>query len=115
MDRRMPLWAALSAGAAVLIGCGIFFALQDIGTANEWASIGSFFLALVTAVGSLLSLVRSKQEKEPAAHKGSGRKPARASIMFAWRNGQVVHGDHIDLGDVNIYMSPSSKKRKGTE
>lgn len=65
MDRRIPLWVALSICAAVLIGCGIFFALQDLGTANDYATIASFFLALVTAAGSLLSFVRSKQESEP--------------------------------------------------
>ena len=56
----MRMWLAMLAGAMVLTGCGVFFALQDLGTANEYASIASFFLALLTASGSLISLTRSK-------------------------------------------------------
>jgi hypothetical protein len=75
MTRRIPLWAALSSGAAVLIGCGIFFAFQDLGTANDYATIASFFLALLIAIGSALSFVRSKQEPETAAPgEGLGQK-----------------------------------------
>lgn len=47
----MRVWLAMLAVAVVLAGCGIFFALQDLGTANEYASIASFFLALLIASG----------------------------------------------------------------
>lgn len=93
MDRRIPLWAALSICAAVLIGCGIFFALQDLGTANDYATIGSFFLALVAAAGSLLSFARSKQQAEAAA-----RHEARQSQ-------QPSSGSMINHGNIGNYQS----------
>jgi uncharacterized protein YceK len=56
----MRMWLAMLAVAVVLTGCGVFFALQDLGTANGYASIASFFLALLTASGSVISRIRSK-------------------------------------------------------
>jgi hypothetical protein len=64
------VWLILLVGAAALIGCGIFFAVQNLGHADEYASVASFFLALLTAIGSVLSVARSKSDKdapEPAA------------------------------------------------
>jgi hypothetical protein len=74
MTKRAPkrVWLTLLVCAAVLTGCGIFFAMQDLGTANEYASIASFFLALLTAAGSALSLARAKPGKdisEPTAER----------------------------------------------
>jgi len=109
MIPRVPLWAALSAGAAVFIGCGIFFAFQDLGTANDYATIASFFLALVTAVGSLVSLVRSKQEKESGDSHREARQPRGISLMFAWRNGMVNQDSHIE--HVDIWASPHQEKK----
>jgi hypothetical protein len=68
----MRVWLTLLVCAAVLTGCGIFFAMQNLGAANEYASIASFFLALLTAAGSALSLARAKPGKhtsEPAAER----------------------------------------------
>jgi hypothetical protein len=56
----MRMWLAMLAVAVVLTGCGVFFALQDLGTASEYASIASFFLALLTASGSVISRAQSR-------------------------------------------------------
>lgn len=64
----MRMWHVLLVGAAALIGCGIFLALQNLGAANDYATIASFFLALVIAIGSALSFVRAKSGKESARH-----------------------------------------------
>jgi hypothetical protein len=105
---RVRLWAALSAGAAVFIGCGVFFALQNLGTANDYATIASFFLALVTAVWSLVSLTRSKQEKESGDLHRETRQPRHISMLFAWKNGMVNQGniEHID-----IWAPPHQEKK----
>jgi hypothetical protein len=72
------------ASALVLAGAGVFFAVQDLGTANEYASIASFFLALLTAAGSLLSLARAKTKQSAATSK----KP---------RNTQSAHGPILSM------------------
>src|SRR5579862_3011958 len=95
MDRRLPPWAALFAGAAVFIGCGIFFAFQDLGTANDYATIASFFLALLTAAGSLVSFVRSKQTPETAQKEAAEtRAPAGNAVVILGHVDTVLNGDH---------------------
>jgi hypothetical protein len=89
----MRTWHILLVGAVVLIGCGIFFALQDFGTSTNWASIGSFFLALVVGIGSVLSLVSSKAKKGASSH-GSNDQPHGRGIIVNLRNKMVVNGDH---------------------
>jgi hypothetical protein len=112
MGLRMPLWATLSAGAAVFIGCGIFFAFQDLGTANDYATIASFFLALLTAGGSLLSFKRSKQEKETAPQENGKRRRASKSFLIARNVGFIQDGDHNTAKDINIFPQYQKKKRK---
>jgi len=108
----MPLWAAMSVGAAVFIGCGIFFALQDLGAANDYATIASFFLALLTAGGSLLSFMYSKRE-QPADPRGQeSRKPASRSYVWV-RNAKAVQiGDH-NQQDITVNQTGYAKKSKG--
>jgi threonine/homoserine/homoserine lactone efflux protein len=108
----MPLWAAMSVGAAVFIGGGIFFALQDLGTANDYATIASFFLALLTAGGSLLSFMHSKREQPPDPHGQESRKPASRSYVLV-RNAKAVQiGDH-NQQDITVYQAGQAKKSKG--
>lgn len=108
MVPRVRTWAVLSAGAAVFIGCGIFFAFQDLGTANAYATIASFFLALVTAVGSLVSLAHSKQEKESGDHRRAARRSRGISVLIARRSGIVNQGD---IDTVNIWATPPPEKK----
>lgn len=81
-EHTMRMWLALLLGATILIGCGTFFALQNLGNATEYASVASFFLALITAVGSMLTFARSKTGKEHGDHPdnetGSEAHPAPA-------------------------------------
>jgi hypothetical protein len=117
---KVPVWVLLLVGAAVFVGCGIFLALQDLGTANADAGIASFFLALVTGIGSLLSLARSKQEQEkkeqekevPAGGKGS-QPPRSRSVMFARGNGVVSHGDNVTINAVIGRSFPGNEEPEG--
>jgi hypothetical protein len=63
-EHTIRIWLTLLLGAAVLLGCGVFFAFQDLGNATEYASVASFFLALITGVASMLSFARTKASKE---------------------------------------------------
>lgn len=73
-EHTIRIWLTLLLGAAVLIGCGVFFAFQDLGNATEYASVASFFLALITGVASMLSFARTKASKEHGnyPHKETG-------------------------------------------
>ncbi len=94
----MRMWLAMLAVAAVLTGCGVFFALQDLGTANEYASIASFFLALLTAGGSVLSLTRSKPTHQGARSRKENPRNARgAPRNLAVGNDVVVQGDRAHV------------------
>lgn len=90
----MRMWLVMGAGAVVLVGCGVFFALQDLGHAEQYASVASFFLALLTATGSVVALSRSKSREQHASGGGENQ-PSRRSptINVAWGNEHVQQGD----------------------
>jgi hypothetical protein len=106
----MPIWVALSLGAAVFVGCGVIFAFQDLGTATDYATIASFFLALLTAAGSLLSFARSKREHEAAPDDKGSQKPALGRLMIFGNVGGVQQGNRTRM-DVTMYP-PDGKKGK---
>lgn len=107
----MPLWAALSASAAVFIGCGIFFAFQDLGTANDYATIASFFLALLTAAGSLLSFLRSKDGQDATTHgQGSRNRVHRSLVVLGNVKDSGIQIGHRNRMKVSIQRSNGGKK-----
>lgn len=90
----MRMWLAMLASATALAGCGIFFALQGLGHADQYASIASFFLALLTAIGSLVSLTRSRSEKRDADADVEDRAHEHGRTFYlAWKNKAVQQGD----------------------
>lgn len=108
----MPLWAALSLGVAVFIGCGIFFAFQDLGAATDYATIASFFLALLTAAGSLLTFVRSKRKQEATVPRAEGsQKLTRGSLIVLGNVGGIQRGNHNNM-DVSMSEPHQEKKHK---
>jgi len=108
------MWLAMLVAAAVLVGCGVFFAFQDLGKANAYASIASFFLALVTAAGSVLSRARSKSVKgadnkgEENQHQGHG-----ARHIIAIDNDLVQTGDNA-IGNVTktVILPPRERNHR---
>ncbi|RZU50826.1 hypothetical protein EV385_2612 [Krasilnikovia cinnamomea] len=61
-------WVAPIGLAVLIAGAGVFFAVQDLGRADQYASVGSFLLALALAGGSVVVHLRrrgSPQEAPP--------------------------------------------------
>jgi hypothetical protein len=110
----MRMWLALLAGAAVLVGCGLFFAFQDLGRADQYASIASFFLALLTTVGSLLALARSKP-KEKSAEGSKEHQPAGPGPNYnvALWNENVQQGPWSVANVTKIVIARSRKGAAG--
>lgn len=109
----MRTWLAMLAIAAVLIGCGTFFALQDVGTANEYASIASFFLALVTTCGSVFSLVRSKAKDQAKSSTKQPDEMHSGPTNIAFGNEIVLQGEgaHVKYTKI-IKPQPGHKARR---
>jgi len=105
------MWLALLAGAAVLVGCGVFFALQNLGHADQYASVASFFLALLTAIGSAVALARSKPPEQSTEGSQQSR-PRRGWVLnfFGW-NRVVIHGNRsvVNINDGTAEM-PTQKE-----
>jgi hypothetical protein len=100
------MWLVMGAGAVVLVGCGVFFAVQDLGHADQYASVASFFLALLTAIASAVALARSKSKEEHA----EGQRPRRGpTVNLAWRNEHVQQGDGTVANITKIVEAPSQK------
>jgi hypothetical protein len=109
--RRMRVWLALLAGAAVLLGCGVFFAVQDLGKAEEYASVASFFLALLTAIGSVLSLIRSRSKERTAGDGEQGKPPGRGTtVNYAWGNDVVQTGEGSYGNVIKIVGQPPGNR-----
>lgn len=89
----MRMWLAMLACAAVLTGCGIFFALQNLGKADQYASVASFFLALLSAAVSVLSLARSRpKDQNDSGTEESQHDRRGTTVNFAWDNEIVQQG-----------------------
>jgi hypothetical protein len=58
-------WIAPIGLAVVLSTAGLFFAVQDLGHADQYASVGSFLLALVLAGGSVVLHLRRRGSATP--------------------------------------------------
>lgn len=58
-------------GSAALIGVGVaFFVRQDLGAADQYASVASFFVGTLGLVISALSLIRGRSERTDPAPGG---------------------------------------------
>jgi hypothetical protein len=109
------MWLAMLVIATVLVGCGIFFAFQNLGTANEYASIASFFLALLTAAGSALSLTRSKSAKEASNKAGENQHQGHGtSFNIAMNNEIVQQGPNANARIIKtVVLPPRKRNRRG--
>ena len=79
MRRAAPI------GLAVLVaGAGVFFAVQDLGRADQYASVGSFLLALAVAGGSVALHLRRRGEAPPVEEAPTaGDPPSQNTIVDA--------------------------------
>jgi hypothetical protein len=105
------MWLVMAAGAVVLVGCGVFFALQNLGHADHYASVASFFLALLTAIGSVVALARPKSKEQHAGGGQENQPPRRGpAVNLAWRNEHVQQGDGTVANITEIVEAPSQKE-----
>jgi hypothetical protein len=104
------IWLTLLAGAAVLTGCGIFFAIQNLGTANEYASVASFFLALLTATGSVLSFAHAKPKKDAPQPEPAAERHGNSSWKTTIKGnvGAFQQGDRSVM-EITVDAIPNSK------
>jgi len=96
MVNRMSRRLAISSSAIVLVGCGIFVAFQNLGIADDYAIIASFFLALVTAAASLFTFASSKSENKTENTSNDDHQPTPeqgTSSRQASNCGVVQQGD----------------------
>jgi hypothetical protein len=110
----MRMWLAMLAVAVVLAGCGVLFAFQDLGTANEYASIASFFLALLVASGSVISLARSrpKDRAGSSSEENPGVMP-NGPVNVAFDNIIVQQGPNANVKIKKIVdLRPERKARR---
>jgi hypothetical protein len=63
---RIRVWVASLALMALLIGAGVFFEVQDLGTASQWAGVASFLLAVVVAGVTAVGHLRGGRTQPPA-------------------------------------------------
>jgi hypothetical protein len=110
MSEKAPkrVWLILLTCAAVLTGCGIFFAMQDLGTANEYASIASFFLALLTAAGSVLSMARAKPGKDISESAAKRRGNSSWQTTINGNVGALQQGDGSVM-EITLDATPTPK------
>lgn len=90
-------------GALALVGCSVFLALQNLGNAALDATVASFFLALLTAAGSLLILSRSKSRQE-VAH-GAKESTSTGRVLVRKRTLNILRrNENVQTGDGAIMV-----------
>jgi hypothetical protein len=90
-------WLVLLGISAALVAVGIFFARQDLGTADEYASVASFFLALVGAAASVVSRLRSREQTPEPAEPRSGAAEGDGSTHIL-----LMDNDNVMIGPDNV-------------
>jgi len=96
-------WLIVLLGAVALVGCGVFLAFQNLGNAALYATVASFFLALLTAAASLLVLSRSKRNEE-AAHSATESKSS-GRFLVRKRTINLLRGnENVQTGDGSIMV-----------
>jgi hypothetical protein len=109
------MWLALLAGAVLLVGCGVFFAAQNLGRADQYASVASFFLALLTAIASVLSLARSRAKERTDDGGEQGSRPGHGrTVNYIQRVDAVQTGDgaYMNLNLTKIIEQPPTKRNR---
>lgn len=78
-------WIAPIGLAGLLAGAGVFFAVEGLGRADQYASVGSFLLALALAGGSVVAHLRRRETPIPPAREtpSSGDRPPVNTIVDA--------------------------------
>ncbi|HEY3015383.1 MAG TPA: hypothetical protein VGJ41_09765 [Nocardioides sp.] len=108
---RARAWLVLLAVSAVLVAVGIFFASQDLGTADQYASVASFFLALVGVAVAIVARFRSRQGAAGSTEAQPDRpEPKGGTVNLAIGNTYLQQGSN-NVMNVEHNATPARKKR----
>ena len=98
----MRFWLTASAAVAVFLAAGVFFATRgSLGEADQWASVGSFLLALATA-GIAVTIAARRRPDETGGSRNHVNKIKDAGV--------VSIGDHTTI---NVNRDGGSGARRG--
>ncbi|WP_433788966.1 hypothetical protein [Actinoplanes sp. CA-252034] len=106
----MRLWLTAGAFAVAFVLAGLFFGSRDsLGDADQYASVGSFLLALVTLGVTAVVALRRREPEDPPAAAGS-----RITIKGFRSSGNVQIGDGTTATMTNNYYAtpPADPERK---
>ncbi|GID97030.1 hypothetical protein ACFQFC_38510 [Amorphoplanes digitatis] len=93
----MRFWLVAAGCALVFVLAGVFFATRgSLGEADQYASVGSFLLALATLAGTALIAARRRAPERPADDPGGG-----AATGSRIRIGKIENVGHLAVGDHN--------------
>jgi hypothetical protein len=96
-------WLVVLLGAVALVGCSVFVAFQNLGNAALDATVASFFLALLTASGSLIVLSRSRSRQEGAHNAKESQSTGR--VLVRKRAINILRGNkNVQTGDGSIMV-----------
>jgi hypothetical protein len=80
--------------AVMLVAAGIFFVSQDLGAADQYASVASFFLALILGA---ISILRRRQPPRPKAD--SGQRELDGPRRLNWVVNLLFGNKYVQIGD----------------
>jgi hypothetical protein len=107
MKGRPAVWAAATAGIALVAGATVFLAVHTLSAADSWSSIGGFVTALITVV---VSAVRWVAHRPDDADQPKANRPRRARpgwrLAWIWGNGTVIYGERTHNKIVQKFESP---------
>jgi hypothetical protein len=103
-------WVVGLVAAAALAGAGVFFAVQGLGRADQYASVASFLLALATSGFAVLDRARARLETPPAP---SGGPTAPAEVVT--NNYRISDNDVVQTGPRSVAIVNRGNEPPGTK
>ncbi|MET8150443.1 hypothetical protein ACIBSW_09640 [Actinoplanes sp. NPDC049668] len=92
----MRFWLTAAGCALGFVLAGVFFATRgSLGEADQYASVGSFLLALATLAGTALIAARRRAPERSEDDPGGGATGSRIRI------GKIENVGHLAVGDHN--------------
>jgi len=104
----MRFWLTAAGCSLAFVLAGVFFATrQSLGEADQYASVGSFLLALATLGGTAIVAAR---RRGPASPPEPGAAGSRFRIGTIKDVGQLTVGDHSTTHVTNYHADDGAEK-----
>ncbi|MEU7909297.1 hypothetical protein [Actinoplanes sp. NPDC049118] len=96
----MRFWATAAGFALAFVAAGVFFATRrSLGEADQYASVGSFLLALATLGGTAVVAARRRGPGPPAAPGAGAADSGDGAGGSRIRIGKIENVGHLAVGD----------------